>query len=81
MASVMKVLNTVHVDMPFVKVVKEMSHYAKFMKDLVTNQRKLLELLAFAKDKTTELNEEVDMVVSYSEIDFGTLPHKRNDTG
>ena len=80
-AAFMKVLNNVHVDMPFVKVVKEMPHYAKFMKDLVTNKRKLPELLALAEEETAELNEEVDVAASYNEIDFGTLPRKRRDTG
>ncbi|CAL1355112.1 unnamed protein product [Linum trigynum] len=66
-AKFMAMLKQVNISMPFVETLSNMPEYAKFMKDLLTNKRKLGEL------STMMLNEE------FSAILQNKLPEKRKD--
>ncbi|CAL1395347.1 unnamed protein product [Linum trigynum] len=63
----MAMLKHVNISMPFVEALSKMPKYAKFMKDLLTNKRKLGEL------STVMLNEECSAILQ------NKLPEKRKD--
>ncbi|CAL1411480.1 unnamed protein product [Linum trigynum] len=68
-AKFMAMLKQVNISMPFVEALSKMPKYAKFMKDLLTNKRKLGEL------STVMLNEECSAILQ------NKLPEKRKDPG
>ncbi|KAI3795442.1 hypothetical protein L1987_38097 [Smallanthus sonchifolius] len=58
-----------HINMPFVEALAQMPKYARFLKDILTNKRKLEEL------SQVTLNEECSAVIQ------NKLPEKRRDPG
>ncbi|CAL1412644.1 unnamed protein product [Linum trigynum] len=68
-AKFMAMLKQVNISMHFVEALSKMPKYAKFMKDLLTNKRKLGEL------STVMLNEECSAILQ------NKLPEKRKDPG
>ncbi|CAL1407579.1 unnamed protein product [Linum trigynum] len=65
----MDMLKQVNISMPFVEAVSKMPKYAKFMKDLLTNKRKLVEM------SMVVLNEECFVILQ------NKLTEKRKDPG
>ena len=64
-----EMLNKLYINVPFTEVLTQMSSYAKFLKEILSNKRKIEE------DETVNLTEE------HSAIIQSKLPHKLKDPG
>ena len=62
-------LKKIQVNIPFVEAIAQMSKYAKFLKDLISNKKKLEEM------ETVTLTKECSALIS------DKLPHKRRHPG
>ncbi|XP_070041428.1 uncharacterized protein [Nicotiana tomentosiformis] len=67
----MDVLKQVHVNLPFIEVLSQMSAYAKFMKEVLTKKRKIEETSVLA-DQMTLIPEEIveDVLVRVDKFIF-----------
>ncbi|XP_076954248.1 uncharacterized protein LOC143628579 [Bidens hawaiensis] len=65
----LELFKQLHINLPFIEAISQMPKYAKFLKDVLTNKRKLEEL------SHVTLNEECSAVLQYK------LPTKKTDPG
>ncbi|KAA3456838.1 Transposon Ty3-I Gag-Pol polyprotein [Gossypium australe] len=65
----LELFKQIHINLPFVEAISQMPKYAKFLKEILTNKRKLEEI------STVELNEECSAILQ------NKLPTKLKDPG